>query len=191
MASTSRRSADDSYRLLGRPRCCDANPPRPFCSYTRRRRRTCRLVTPSILPASPCVSRRSIGFPLALSVGFGLPLWKSGYVASEPHYDVDLAGELSDYGGLTSGTRIPAFFIDAQTRAGMSGSPVFARYHGPLDMRDPYREIDPDEPGFWQRDDVALWGSQSTKFVGCYSGRAGAKESEAAFVLPQGSWTVV
>ena len=132
------------------------------------------------IPVEPGCTVFVIGFPLALSVGFGLPLWKSGYVASEPHYDVDLAGELSDYGGLTSGTRIPAFFIDAQTRAGMSGSPVFARYHGPRDMRDPYREIDPDEPGFWQRDDVALWGSQGTMFVGCYSGRAGAKESEAA-----------
>ena len=135
------------------------------------------------IPVEPGCTVFVIGFPHALSVGFGLPLWKSGYVASEPHYDVDLAGKLSDYGGLTGGTRIPAFFIDAQTRAGMSGSPVFARYHGPWHMRDPYRKVDLDEPGFWQRDDVALWGSQGTQFVGCYSGRAGANESEAALGL--------
>ena len=49
---------------------------------------------------------------------------------------------------------IPAFFIDSLTRSGMSGSPVFARYHGTWDMGDPYRKVDPDEPGFWKRDDI-------------------------------------
>ena len=52
-----------------------------------------------------------------------------------------------------------------------------------LDMGDPYRKVDPDESGFWKRDDVAMWGSQGTKFIGCYSGRAGTKEQEAALGL--------
>ena len=135
------------------------------------------------IPLEPGCTVFVIGFPHALSVGIGLPLWKSGYVASEPHYDVSLGGQLSDYGGLVGGTRIPAFFIDAQTRAGMSGSPVFARYRGMWDMRDPYRTVDPDEPGFWQRDDVATWGSEGTHLVGCYSARAGRIENEAALGL--------
>ena len=140
-------------------------------------------VSDANIPLEPGSTVFVIGFPHALSVGFGLPLWKSGYIASEPHYDVELGGCWADYGGLAGGWRIPAFFIDAQTRAGMSGAPVFARYHGPWDMRDPYRKVDPEEPGFWARDDVALWGSQGTQFVGCYSGRAGANESEAALGL--------
>ena len=140
------------------------------------------------IPVEPGSAVFVIGFPHALSVGFGLPLWKSGYVASEPHYDVSLGGKLSDYGGLEGGVRIPAFFIDSQTRAGMSESPVFVRYHGAWDTRDPYRKVDPDEPGFWERDDVMLWGSQGTQFVGCYEvvcegGRAGANENEAALGL--------
>ena len=135
------------------------------------------------IPVEPGCNVFVIGFPRAISVGFGLPLWKSGYVASEPHYDVKLGGELWEYGGLKGGKNIPAFFIDSQTRAGMSGSPVFARFNGPWDMTDPYREINPDEPGFWERADVALWGSQGTQFIGCYSGRAGRDEYEAALGL--------
>lgn len=135
------------------------------------------------IPVVPGSTVFVIGFPQALSVGFGLPLWKSGYVASEPHYDVRLGGQLSDYGGLQGGVSIPAFFIDSQTRAGMSGSPVFARFHGMWDNSDPYREIDPDEPGFLESKDIMLWGSQGTQFVGCYSGRAGASENQAALGL--------
>ena len=141
------------------------------------------LVSKDNIPVKPGCTVFVIGFPRAISVGFGLPLWKSGYVASEPHYDIDLAGSLSEFGGMQGGTRIPAFFVDAQTRAGMSGSPVFARYYGSWDTIDPYRKIDPNEDGFWERDDVALWGSEGTQFIGCYSGRAAANESEAALGL--------
>lgn len=135
------------------------------------------------IPVEPGCTVFIIGFPQAISVGFGLPLWKSGYIASEPYYDVDLDGKLQEFGGLSGGTRIPAFFIDAQTRAGMSGAPVFARYSGIWDMSDPYRKVDPDAPDFWERDDVALWGSQGTQFVGCYSGRSMTSENEAALGL--------
>ncbi len=89
------------------------------------------------IPVEPGCTVFVIGFPHAISVGFGLSLWKSGYVASEPHYDVQLAGRLREYGGLAGGKDIPAFFIDSQTRAGMSGSPVFGRFYGSWDMTDP------------------------------------------------------
>ena len=140
------------------------------------------LISQVNIPVEPGCTVFVIGFPRSISIGFGLPLWKSGYIASEPHYNVTLDGKLSEYGGLDGGLRVPAFFIDAQTRAGMSGSPVFVRYYGTWDTSNPYREVDPDEPGFWGRDDVAL-GSQGTQFVGCYSGRIGTNENEAALGL--------
>ena len=123
-----------------------------------------------------------IGFPLTISVGFGLPLWKSGYIASEPAYDITLGGEIAERGGLAFGRTLPAFFIDAQTREGMSGSPVFASYVGSWDTQDPYTGIDPEQPEFWDRSDIFL-GSKGTEFVGCYSGRMLGREQEAALGL--------
>ena len=134
------------------------------------------------IPVEPGCTVFVVGFPHDISVGFGLPLWKSGYVASEPHYDIRLGGGLQEIGGLAGGKEIPAFFIDSQTRKGMSGSPVFARFHGSWDMTDPYRKVDFDELDFWDRDDIALYG-KGTQFVGCYSGRAGKSENEAALGL--------
>ena len=72
------------------------------------------------VPLEPGVTVFIIGFPRSISVFVGLPLWKSGYVASEPHYDVTLGGDISEFGGLQGGKTIPAFFVDAQTREGMS-----------------------------------------------------------------------
>ncbi len=135
------------------------------------------------IPVEPGGTVFIIGFPQSISVGFGLPVWKSGYIASEPHYDVTIGGEHWEYGGLRGGRKLPAFFIDSQTREGMSGSPVFARFHGSWDKTDPYRPVDPDEPGFWKREDVAIFGSEGTEFVGCYSGRIMPKEDGAALGL--------
>ena len=56
-----------------------------------------------------------IGFPQGLSGGGGFPIWKNGGVASEPDLMVDGA----DY-----------FWIDSNTRSGMSGAPVLARRFG-------------------------------------------------------------
>ena len=134
------------------------------------------------IPVKPGCTVFVIGFPQSISVGFGLPLWKSGYIASEPHYDVTVGGTSSDLGGLRDGFNLPAFFIDSQTRPGMSGSPVFALYIGNWDMSDPYKPIAPEEPGFWNRTDVAL-GSRGMEFVGCYSSRVLANEDEAALGL--------
>ena len=137
-------------------------------------------VSMSKIPVKPGIPVFVIGFPSSLSVGFGLPIWKSGYIASEPYYDIAWGGEVSDLGGMLGGKKIPAFLIDSLTREGMSGSPVFASYAGSWDMSDPYRPVDPDEPGFWTRNDIALWGNQM-QFVGLYSGRVPSREAEAAF----------
>jgi len=120
------------------------------------------------IPVRPGCPAFIIGYPDNLRVGFGLPVWKSGFIASEPAYDVTVP--VGSPGSLRDET-IPAFFLDALTRQGMSGSPVFASYSGTWDMSDPYRPIDPDNPAFWHRNDIAL-GSSAMEFIGIYSGRA-------------------
>lgn len=51
-------------------------------------------------------------------------------------------------------------------------------------MNDPsYRRVDPDEPGFWSRDDVALWGAREFNSSGGYNGRIASRENEAALGL--------
>ncbi len=134
------------------------------------------------IPVKPGNSTFVIGFPKSLSVGFGLPLWKSGYIASEPHYDITIGGEVSPIGGMINGRKLPAFFIDTLTREGMSGSPVFASYVGNWDMTDPYKPVDPTEENFFSRDDVAL-GENRMEFIGCYSGRIGKPEEGTALGL--------
>ena len=134
------------------------------------------------IPVLPGGTVYIIGFPHGISVGPGFPIWKSGYIASEPHFDVTIAGERSEFGGLKGGRRLPAFFIDSQTRPGMSGSPAFASYIGTWDSSDPYSGLD-----FQARDSLNLnaifLGSSSMEFVGCYSARIGAKEEGAALGL--------
>jgi len=123
-----------------------------------------------------------VGFPHNLAVGFGIPLWKSGFIASEPHFDITWGGRVAYLAGMEGGITIPAFFLDALTRQGMSGSPVFASYTGNWDMTDPYRDVDPSAPDFHQRDDIAL-GENRMEFVGVYSGRVPSNEGEAALGL--------
>ena len=143
------------------------------------------LISRSRIPIEPGVTVFILGFPRSISVGFGLPLWKSGYIASEPFYEVTVGGEISQVGGLAGGTELPAFFIDSQTREGMSGSPVFGSYTGMWDMANPYAPLNFDDPNFWNRDDVVLNGT-ATEFLGCYSGRVGRNEEGAALGL---CWT--
>jgi hypothetical protein len=52
-----------------------------------------------------------IGFPLGLVQSAGLPIWKTGTVASDP--DLNFRGR-------------PMFAVDTTSRPGMSGSPVYA-----------------------------------------------------------------
>ena len=133
------------------------------------------------IPVEPGCAVFVIGFPQSISVGPGLPLWKSGYIASEPHYDVTIDGKQCAFGGLQGGKRLPAFFIDSQTREGMSGSPVFALYVGSWNAADPYY-WKPDDANFLSGSDIFL-GSRAVEFIGCYSGRIGRKEERAALGL--------
>lgn len=164
---------------LERPDSCPSNLHRPANSISSVR-----------IPVEPGGTVFIIGFPEGVSVGFGLPLWKSGYIASEPHYDVTVGGEQREFGGLVGGREVPAFFVDTRTRRGMSGSPVFARYVGSWDSRDPYRKSDPfDDPDFLDREDYFLGGA-GTEFVGCYSGRVLAREEGAALGLCWGKHVI-
>ena len=52
-----------------------------------------------------------VGFPFGIGAGDFLPIWKRGTIASEPNFQPN---------GLDM------FYIDATTKPGMSGSPVFA-----------------------------------------------------------------
>lgn len=52
-----------------------------------------------------------VGFPFGIGAGDFLPIWKRGTIASEPNFQPN---------GLEM------FYIDATTKPGMSGSPVFA-----------------------------------------------------------------
>lgn len=133
------------------------------------------------VPIEPGVTVFVVGFPKAISVGKGLPLWKSGYIASEPYFDVTIGGEISDVGGLAGGQTIPAFFIDSQTRPGMSGSPVFACFTGTWDTTNPYKS--PEVADLRQRPDDIILAGTATQFVGCYSGRVGSSEHQAALGL--------
>lgn len=56
-----------------------------------------------------------VGFPFGQASFGGLPIWKSGAVASDP--DIDYANS-------------PQFLVDTTSRPGMSGSPVYARRVG-------------------------------------------------------------
>ena len=128
------------------------------------------------IPITPGGSVFIVGFPRSISVGPGLPLWKSGYIASEPLFDVTIGGKTSEIGGLKGGTKLPAFFLDSQTREGMSGSPVFAQYTGWWDKNDPYNKID--------RNNLKdLLSGVAYEFVGCYSGRVKENEEKAALGL--------
>lgn len=94
------------------------------------------------LPVLPGAVVHIVGFPLGLSNGESFPIWKTGHIAS----DVDLDFEVNR----------PAFLIDATTRGGMSGSPVYARSFGSF----------MDGKG-GQVIHVGLY----TEFIGVYSGR--------------------
>lgn len=89
-----------------------------------------------------------LGFPEGMDGGNYMPIWKRGAIASEP----DIVS--------------PTFMVDAASRKGMSGGPVFARKIGMF----------PDGP----RHAVA---GERRKFVGVYVGRVlGDKEETDAQV---------
>lgn len=134
--------------------------------------------TTTRVPVEPGSTVFIIGFPEAISVSSGLPVWKSGYIASEPHFRVTVGGSIAEVGGLEGGTEIPAFFLDSQTRSGMSGSPVFAAYSGIWNPADLYASDALDK-----KNAADIVQGHGYEFVGCYSGRAKTTENEAALGL--------
>jgi hypothetical protein len=62
--------------------------------------------------AQPAMPVSIIGFPYGLTAAGSMPIWKMGYIASEP--EIDYEGQA-------------VFLVDATTRPGMSGSPVILR----------------------------------------------------------------
>lgn len=93
------------------------------------------------LALQPAMAVSIVGFPLGETASGALPIWKTGHIASDP--DVD-------YGGN------PVFLVDATTRSGMSGSPVYRREYGAVRK----------EGG-----GMELGTGSSTQFLGIYSGR--------------------
>ncbi len=95
-----------------------------------------------------------VGFPMGLRPTGSLPIWKRGSVATEPIADAN-------------GER--CFLIDAATRKGMSGSPVFVRTlsENPLNVG-----INPSDPVHQNQ----LVASPHLAFVGIYSGRMNATD---------------
>ena len=114
-----------------------------------------------------------IGFPLGLSTGPGLPLFKTGCLSSIPGFEIRLGGEFSLVGGMKGGTRIPAMLLDVHTIPGMSGSPVFAEYSG---------WWDPDDPSSNDITDSSVFGV-GRMFLGCYSSRVSGLEERSGLGL--------
>jgi hypothetical protein len=81
-----------------------------------------------------------VGYPFGIAAAGKFPIWKTGHIA----YDIDL-----DY------DKKPVFLVDATTRPGMSGSPVFARRIG----------------GYRSSKGVFHLGKNALRFLGVYSGR--------------------
>ncbi len=107
-----------------------------------------------------------IGYPFGIRTGEILPIWKRGTIASEPNYQ--------PFG-------LDMFYIDATTKPGMSGSPVFAS-----EIRQFYKvdkeisqainkweksELDPlDVVRMMKNDEFNEVRRRAHKFVGIYSG---------------------
>ncbi|KQM50099.1 trypsin-like peptidase domain-containing protein [Chryseobacterium sp. Leaf201] len=83
-----------------------------------------------------------VGFPKGISTSGKLPIWKTGHIASEMQVDHD---------------EKPQFLIDASTREGMSGSPVYSVKTGMINM------------------DGKMMGGPgvAVNFLGIYAGRLG------------------
>lgn len=86
-----------------------------------------------------------LGYPLGMSGGASLPIWKRGSIATEPGIDLD---------------KLPKFLIDTATRQGMSGSPVYAQETGFFH-----------EEGKTGLENAIL--GTGRRFAGIYSGRLG------------------
>ena len=72
--------------------------------------RPANTVSPLRIPVRPGNTVFIIGYPHGITVSKGLPVWKSGYIASEPHFPVTLQEARP--------LRVAAFFIDSADQEG-------------------------------------------------------------------------
>ncbi|MFN0061315.1 MAG: hypothetical protein ACKVPX_02180 [Myxococcaceae bacterium] len=72
----------------------------------------------------PSLSVYVLGFPLGLSGGASLPIWKHATIASEPEFDLAPEPEKAPE------AKLPMIYIDTATKQGMSGAPVFVNEVG-------------------------------------------------------------
>lgn len=98
------------------------------------------LASVDMIP-TPAMPISIIGFPLGKSAGGVLPIWVTGFIASEPCVDID---------------DIPLFYVNASGRSGLSGAPVVLR------LSSGYATSD---------GKFIMGGGYQTKFMGIYSGR--------------------
>lgn len=128
-----------------------------------------------LLPGGPVFI---LGYPSGISVKLGMPIWKSGYVASEPFFPITVEQDEQSANERGPLEGLPAFFIDSQTRPGMSGAPIIAQYTGTWDRTDPYKTPTLDD-GLRTNLDNLVFGDTKSEFIGCYSGRVQSRELDA------------
>jgi hypothetical protein len=85
-----------------------------------------------------------VGFPFGMSTGGRLPIWATGFIASEPYVN-------------PNDSDLPVFYIDCRSRPGQSGSAVIAHRNGGMVAL---------EGGA-----SAAFGGPVTRLLGVYSGR--------------------
>ncbi len=90
------------------------------------------------IPAMPV---SIVGFLLGKKAGGVLPIWVTGFIASEPSVDID---------------EMPVLYVNATGRSGLSGAPVFLRLSGGFATSD---------------GKFIIGGGYHTKFIGINSGR--------------------
>ena len=123
------------------------------------------------IPLMPGETVFILGYPIGIGSAGGFPIWKSGYVASEPELPVSIPFKAGTDETTIDKRWVPAFYIDSSTRQGMSGAPVIAKYTGMWDPGDPYGSDD------LLSDDHVI--GSAAEFLGCYSGRVLSSELEA------------
>lgn len=126
-----------------------------------------------------------IGFPDGLKTYLGLPIWKQGYIATEPHNPLSL-NSLSP--SANTEVFLPAFLLDMLGRSGLSGAPVVFEYEGPA-----YRGVGEGNlelNRIYNPQDVAVESSRPwtrhTSVVGINTGRIPARTGDAPLCICYG-----
>jgi len=99
-----------------------------------------KLASVDMIP-TPAMPISIIGFPLGRTAGGALPIWVTGFIASEPDVDID---------------NMPLLYVNATGRSGLSGAPVVLRLSGGYATSD---------------GKFIFGGGYQTKFIGINSGR--------------------